>query len=369
MYRNLTRVTARGLPFDFLLHSLAAEYGARAICVILSGSGADGSLGLKAVKESGGLIIAQDPDEAGYDGMPRSAIMSGAVELVLPVAKIPEALVRCNRRIARSRTQSGVRLDARRGTRRGCPQIIDLVRTRTAYDFTLYKQGTLQRRIERRMAMAAIEADDTDRYLEMLRNDATELDLLAKDLLINVTSFFRDRKVFDLLATKIVPDMVRSQSPDSAIRVWIAGCSTGEETYSLAMLFREQITEAKRNVKLQVFASDIDPDAVASGARGPLPGNDRGGRVTGASRPLLHEGRSLLPGIAGFACDRGFHSAGCADRSAILPSRPHFMSESADLSASRGADEGHLAVPFRIARRGYSAAWQLRDARQRRRPL
>ena len=148
------------------------------------------------------------------------------------------------------------------------PEIIDLVRTKTAYDFTLYKQGTLQRRIERRMAMATIEADCTDRYLEMLRDDATELDLLAKDLLINVTSFFRDPEVFDLLATKVVPDMVRSQSSDSAIRIWVAGCSTGEEAYSLAILFREQITEAKRNIKLQVFASDIDPDAVARAREG-----------------------------------------------------------------------------------------------------
>ena len=151
------------------------------------------------------------------------------------------------------------------------PEIIDLLRTKTAHDFTLYKPGTLQRRIERRMAMAAIETDDMDRYLEILRSDASELDLLAKDLLINVTSFFRDPKVFDLLAEKIVPDLVRSQTPDHPLRIWIAGCSTGEETYSLAMLFREQITAAKRNIKLQVFASDVDPDAVASAREGLYP--------------------------------------------------------------------------------------------------
>ncbi len=269
---HLSRPHARHgarLPFDYLLHSLAAACGARAICVILSGSGADGSVGLKAVKENGGIVIAQDPDEAGYDGMPRNAIMSGAVDLVLPVAKIPEALVKYSRRIARSSTLSGVSRPAT--VQAWLPAIIDLVRMKTAYDFRPYKQGTLQRRIERRMAMAAIEADGTDRYLEMLRNDATELDLLAKDLLINVTGFFRDREVFDLLATGVVPDMVRSQSPDNPIRVWVAGCSTGEETYSLAMLFREQITEADRNVKLQVFASDIDPDAVASAREGLYP--------------------------------------------------------------------------------------------------
>ena len=121
-------------------------------------------------------------------------------------------------------------------------QIIDLVRTRTAHDFTLYKPGTLQRRIERRMAMASIEADDMARYLEILRGNATELGLLAQDLLINVTSFFRDRKVFDVLAAKIIPELVRTAQADQPLRIWVAGCSTGEETYSLAMLFREAIT-------------------------------------------------------------------------------------------------------------------------------
>ena len=257
------------LPFDFLLHSLAEEYGARTICVILSGTGADGSLGLKTVKEKGGLVIAQEPGEADYDGMPRSAIMTGAVDLVLPVAKIPEALVKYNRRMTLNRSHSDP--TPRDTAPDRLPAIIDLLRTKTAHDFTLYKPGTLQRRIERRMAMAAIETDNMDRYLEILRSDTRELDLLAKDLLINVTSFFRDPKVFDLLAEKIVPDLIRGHSPDHPIRIWIAGCSTGEETYSLAMLFREQITAAKRNVKLQVFASDVDPEAVASAREGLYP--------------------------------------------------------------------------------------------------
>ena len=237
--------------------------------MILSGTGADGSLGLKAVKEKGGLVIAQDPDEAGYDGMPRSAIMTGAVDLVLPVAKIPDALVKYGGRLAVTRTQNG--LPPQDGAQDWLPEIIDLLRTKTAHDFTLYKQGTLQRRIERRMAMAAIETDDMDRYLDVLRSDTSELDLLAKDLLINVTSFFRDPKVFDLLAEKIVPDLVRNRTPDHPLRIWIAGCSTGEETYSLAMLFREEIAAAKRNIKLQVFASDVDPDAVASAREGLYP--------------------------------------------------------------------------------------------------
>jgi two-component system, chemotaxis family, CheB/CheR fusion protein len=257
------------LPFDFLLHSLAEEGGARAACVILSGTGADGSLGLVAVREKGGLVIAQDPDEAAYDGMPRSAIATGAVDLVLPVAKIPEALARHGERMSTPHAQSG--LGSQDDAPDWLPEIIYLLRTKTDYDFTLYKPGTLQRRIERRMAMAAIETDDMGRYLGILHSDAIELELLAKDLLINVTSFFRDPEVFDLLATKIVPDMIRNQTEDHALRIWIAGCSTGEETYSLAMLFREAITATKRNIKLQVFASDVDPDAIASAREGLYP--------------------------------------------------------------------------------------------------
>ena len=257
------------LPFDFLLHSLAEEYGKRAICVLLSGTGTDGSLGLKVVKEKNGLVIAQDPDEAGYDGMPRNAIMTGAVDLVLPVAKIPEALVKYGRRMALSRNQSNLR--PRDMPEDRLAEIVDLLRTKTAHDFRLYKPGTLRRRIERRMAMAEIKTDDLDRYLELLRSDTSELRLLAKDLLINVTSFFRDPKVFDFLAEKIVPDLVRRHTSDDPLRIWIAGCSTGEEAYSLAMLFHEQRTAAKRNVKLQVFASDADPDAVAHAREGLYP--------------------------------------------------------------------------------------------------
>ena len=257
------------LPFDFLLHSLAEECGARAICVILSGTGGDGSLGLKAVKEHGGLAIAQDPDEAAYDGMPRSAIMTGVVDLVLPAAEIPDALVKYSRG-----TALGPAHDSSR-PQDGAPdwllQIIDLLRTRTAYDFTLYKHGTLQRRVERRMAMAAIAADDIAGYLEILRNDKSELDLLAKDLLINVTSFFRDPKVFDLLAEKIVPELIHNHPAGQPLRIWVAGCSTGEETYSLAILLREQIVATKLNIKLQVFASDVDPDAVLCAREGLYP--------------------------------------------------------------------------------------------------
>lgn len=258
------------LPFDFLLHSLAEDCGPRAVCVVLSGTGADGSLGLRAVNRKGGLVIAQDPAEAAYDGMPQSAIMTGAADLVLPVAEIPTALIEYAQRMALIHREPGP--DSEPATVQDrLSEIVDLLRARTAHNFTLYKSGTLQRRIERRMALAAVETGDMDRYIEILRNDDVELNLLAKDLLINVTSFFRDPKVFDFLAETIVPDLVLGRSLDQPLRIWIAGCSTGEEVYSLAMLFQEQITAAKYNIKLQIFASDVDEDAVASAREGLYP--------------------------------------------------------------------------------------------------
>ena len=247
---------------------MAEELGGRAICVVLSGTGGDGSLGLKAVKEKGGLVIAQDPDDAEFDGMPRSAIMTGAVDLVLPVAKIPETLAKYGRQLVlNGQRRKGPAPDDHPPDR--LAEIIDLLRTKTAHDFALYKPGTLLRRIERRMALAAV--DDIGRYLDMLRQDSGELDLLAKDLLINVTSFFRDPKAFELLAKEVIPDLVRRQTSDRPLRIWVAGCSTGEETYSLAMLFLEGIAAAKRNIQLQVFASDVDDDAVAIAREGRYP--------------------------------------------------------------------------------------------------
>jgi two-component system CheB/CheR fusion protein len=228
---------------------------------VLSGTGADGSLGLKAVKDCGGRVIAQDPDDADFDGMPRSAIATGLVDVVATAAEIPAALVRTPTSPDQNRADGSDRL----------AEIIELLRTKSAHDFRFYKPGTLRRRIERRMGLAAIETDRMDRYLDLLQRDAGQRDLLAKDLLINITSFFRDTAIFEFLAEKTIPDIVRNHSADQPIRLWVAGCSTGEETYSLAMLFRETIAEARLNLKLQVFASDLDPEAVATAREGFYP--------------------------------------------------------------------------------------------------
>lgn len=257
------------LPFDFLLQSLAAEYGARAVGVVLSGTGTDGSLGLEAVHAGRGLVIAQDPEEAGYDGMPRSAILTGTVDRVLPAGEIPDAIITYARQLRLLRSAKGSAEEEAANI--SLAKIIDLLRVKTSHNFTLYKPGTLQRRIERRMALASLGIKDMESYLAVLEKDPDELDLLAKDLLINVTRFFRDPKVFDLLAEKVIPEIIRNATPDRPLRIWIAGCSTGEETYSLTMLFREQIAAAESPVKLQVFASDVDPDAVTIAREGFYP--------------------------------------------------------------------------------------------------
>ncbi|MDR3498781.1 MAG: chemotaxis protein CheB [Parvibaculum sp.] len=257
------------MPFDFLLQSMADDCGPRAVAVILSGTGTDGSTGLKALKEKGGFVIVQDPDEATYDGMPRNAIITGVVDLVLPVDEMADALIEHNQLLAHE--PGGADAPPMERPHDFLPEVVDLLRRETSHDFTLYKRGTLRRRIERRMSMTAGNIGDMGRYLEFLHNDPVELGLLAQDLLINVTAFFRDRQVFDLLADKIVPDLVRNQLSEHPIRIWIAGCSTGEEAYSIAMLFREQITASKHNVKLQVFASDVDPDAIATAREGLYP--------------------------------------------------------------------------------------------------
>jgi len=252
------------LPFDFLLQALAENYGTNAAAVILSGTGTDGSLGLQAIKAKGGSVFVQKPGDASFEGMPQSAIQTGVVDFILPAADIPEALINLRKKTSTGKSITATGPSALR-------QIIDLLHEKTDHDFTLYKEGTLRRRIERRMAMTSISADRMDKYLKVLEKSEAERDLLASDLLINVTSFFRDPKVFELLAKKFIPELVESASANKPLRVWVAGCSTGEETYSITMLFLEEISRKNGNTKLQVFASDIDSDAVSTAREGLYP--------------------------------------------------------------------------------------------------
>jgi two-component system CheB/CheR fusion protein len=249
-----------------LLRSLSREYGEHAACVVLSGTGADGSLGLKAVRDAGGFVVVQNPDEASYDGMPRNAVLTGAANLVLPLVKIPVALLQ--RRDDLSATAARGPASAARDGLGPLSAVIDLVRERTAHDFRPYKPGTLRRRIEHRMGLAGIEPAGAPAYLDLLRADPGEIDGLVRDLLIHVTSFFRDPKVFEVLASTTIPNLLAAHPRDQPIRIWVPGCSTGEEPYSIAILFREAMNAVKINSKLQIFASDLDADAVAAARDG-----------------------------------------------------------------------------------------------------
>ncbi len=255
------------LPFDFFLRSLAEDAGPRAICVVLSGSGADGSLGAKLIGERGGLVIAQSPQEADYPGMPRSAIETGAADLVLPIAGIAKLLAERGHGIPPTSNSAGVAATGEPPSWLG--DIIGFLRTKTSHRFASYKPGTLQRRIERRMAMSV--GTDAQGYLDHLRRDPAEVQLLAKDLLIHVTSFFRDPDAFAGLAKDVIPSLLRNAAVDHSLRVWVAGCSSGEETYSIAILCAEAIAAADRTIRLQVFASDVDGEAIAIARNGLYP--------------------------------------------------------------------------------------------------
>ncbi len=246
------------LPFDFLLTTLAKVFGPRVVCVVLSGAGFDGSMGLRAVKAKAGLVLAQSADEADYAGMPASAAATGEVDEVLTIAKIAARLV------ARALGDKGALAGGD-----VLDEIVACLRERTSHDFTQYKRGTLERHIARRMARAAVVSGRE--YLAWLRRDEAEIHTLSHEMLINVTAFFRDPAAFAYLGTDVVPALVRAHPAGRALRIWSAGCSSGEEAYSLAMLFREAIDAQKSPVKLQIFGSDVDAKAVALARAGRYP--------------------------------------------------------------------------------------------------
>jgi len=253
---------ARGFrhPIDFFFRSLAEDQGERAICIVLSGTGTEGALGLRAVKGEGGLVIVQDPKTAKYDGMPASAVATGLVDYVLPPEKMPEQLLNY---IKRAYVRPLKPVDRPEGRPADLLQkIFILIRTQTKHDFSMYKQNTVMRRIERRMAIHQIES--LGDYITYLRNTPHEIEKLFKELLIRVTNFFRDPEAFEVLKNKVLPQVLMNRSPDSPVRIWVPGCSTGEEAYSLAMIFYEYMQNLKEKYTIQIFATDIDSGAIES---------------------------------------------------------------------------------------------------------
>ena len=250
----------RVLPIDLLFSALADVYESHSIGVVLSGTASDGTKGLKAIKDGGGITFAQNVESAEYNGMPGSAIQAGVVDFELPPEEIPEKLLEIKHFI-----KTGDALDAPLETddEGAFMQIITLLRVRKGTDFTYYKQTTIRRRILRRMAINKIKK--VSAYLEYLRENKEEQDTLYSDFLIPVTSFFRDPKIFENLSSQFLPDLIEKIPDDKSIRVWVAGCSTGEEAYSLAILFRELLESrsvGNPGKKVQIFASDLSESAI-----------------------------------------------------------------------------------------------------------
>ena len=256
------------LPIDFFFRSLALDQRERAICVVLSGTGSDGTLGVRAVKGEGGLTIAQAPESTEYDGMPRNAIATGLIDFVLPPAEIPGQLLAYVAHAFGDKARPAADAGAPSDEELLAP-IFVLLRAQTGKDFSQYKTNTIMRRARRRMAMHQIERFDA--YINYLKSTPEEVDLLYHDLLIGVTSFFRDPEVFAALADGAIPRIFAGTSAGSTIRVWVPGCSTGEEAYSLAILLHERNQALRQSHKIQIFATDIDVRAIDAARRGVYP--------------------------------------------------------------------------------------------------
>jgi two-component system CheB/CheR fusion protein len=263
-----TPTERRGLrmPIDFFLRSLAEDQGDMAIGIVLSGTGTDGTLGLKEVKAAGGMTMAQDPATAHFDGMPRSAIAAGGVDYVLAPEAMPKALIEYTRHAHAGATGLAV---PQREEVAGTGAIVGLLRTRAKFDFGCYKKGTLTRRIQRRMSLRHVGG--LNAYAELLRNDPAELEDLFKDLLINVTRFFREPRVWEFLEHQVVPRLVEECTGGTPLRAWVPGCATGEEAYSLAMLLIDRLQATDRACGVQIFASDIARAAVEFARAGEYP--------------------------------------------------------------------------------------------------
>lgn len=258
-------------PIDHFFRTLARTHNGAAIGIVLTGTGSDGALGLKAIKEQGGLALVQNPEEAEYDGMPRSAIATGVVDAILTLDQMPEAA----RRFAETKPDLCGAEDEEEDLDREDVQLLlkvfAQVRARTGRDFTQYKRSTVLRRITRRMQLRGFEA--LGRYLEVLRQDPEEVRILADELLVTVTSFFRDREVFQALEEVYIPALFGAKEDGDEVRAWTVGCATGEEAYSLAMLLLEAGQRVDKSLSIQVFATDLHERSIQSGRDGFYPGD------------------------------------------------------------------------------------------------
>jgi chemotaxis methyl-accepting protein methylase len=268
----LNPVAPRGLrlPIDFFFRSLADDRQEHSIGVILSGMGSDGTLGLRAIKEKAGVVFVQEPASAKFDGMPRSAIDAGLADVIAQVEALP-GKISSYMQYAPLIAKSG--LSAEDKAQSGLEKVVILLRSQTGHDFSLYKKTTIYRRIERRMGIHQI--DKIANYVRFLQENPQEVELLFRELLIGVTSFFRDPEAWEQLKAKVLPVLLAGSVSNQALRAWIPACSTGEEAYSLAILFKETLEKLKpaKNITLHIFATDLDQHAIETAREGVFPAN------------------------------------------------------------------------------------------------
>jgi len=261
------------LPIDSFFRALAQDQQENSIGVILSGMGSDGTLGLRAIKEKAGAVFVQMPASAKFDSMPRSAIDAGLADLTASAKELPSKIIAYRKHVPLLNAVSTAKLQDKDLS--GLEKVVLLLRTQTGHDFSLYKKNTIYRRIERRMGLHQLTkiAD----YVRFLRSNTQETDLLFKELLIGVTNFFRDPAVWEQLKTEVIPELLAKYPSGGTLRAWTTACSTGEEAYSLAIVFREALEKLKPNVHytLQIFATDLDKDAIEKARVGVYPSNIR----------------------------------------------------------------------------------------------
>ncbi|MDF7815255.1 CheR family methyltransferase [Hymenobacter sp. YC55] len=261
----------RRAPVDIFFRNLADSHGPRALCVILSGTGADGSMGLKRVKERGGVAYVQSPREAEFNEMPRNAIATELIDEVLPVAEIPGRIIAYRNNLGKEALTEEVVSQAEQH-QQALRELFAYLRLRTGHDFSNYKRATLLRRIERRLHVRSLP--DLPSYVAYLQQHPEESQALLKDLLISVTNFFRDKKPFHTLEQEVLPALLQAKEAESEVRIWVAGCATGEEAYSLAMLAAERTWGVLDAPKVQLFATDIDDAALTTAREGLYTLND-----------------------------------------------------------------------------------------------
>ena len=347
---------------DQFLMSLAEDQGERAIGIILSGSSAvDGPRGVRAVRGAGGMCMAQDPQTAEFPAMPQGAIDTGLVDHVLPAGQMPGALLAYVQHV-QTEAAGGDEAPAEAASD-DLESILQLLRTRAKSDYRYYKKGTILRRIQRRMGLRQIAS--LDDYLKLLQQDPDELTQLSKDMLIGVSSFFRDPEAFEALRSEVIVPLVAAKDPDSPVRAWVPGCATGEEAYSVAMLLLEAAAAAGKSCPVQVFASDVDTHAldvaragclrrVASPMKfGPIGWSD-------SSRSRARPGRCNKPLREAVV----FSRQNLLERSALLEAGPGQLPQRADLPGAGGPEEDPGDVQLRPERGRGPAAGQIRRRRR-----